>query len=394
MSIPTTAVKPAQYSSGQHNLQRRFINLLILLSFVVISGCVASSSEAPKAAKPYYHKVAATTLNSQQHYTIPRRYTGVVKAQQSADLGFELSGKVIELYADEDEQIAAGTVLAELDTQLLERERDQLNAQIKENEAQLTLTHKTLKRINSLKAKGYASTQQKDELISQSDALKATLERLDVALAANQTRLDKSRLIAPFTGVISRRFIDTGVIVANGAPVLRLLETTVMEARVGLPAAKLDEITVNQTVALQIADQPLNGKVIAIGSDVDPTTRTVTTRIALSQPPQYVVDGTLIDLLLTETVATQGFWVPMTALSDGIRGLWNVYLLEPVPVAEPAAETNLYQIATRDVQIEYTDSENAYVTGISANNIAVVQAGLQRLVPGQIVRWSQDANQS
>ena len=391
MSMP--AAKSDQHSSKQ-NPQIKSINLLFLLSFIFITGCVASSSEAPQTAKPYYHKVAATTLNSQQHYTIPRRYTGVVKAQQSADLGFELIGKVIKLYADEGEQVTAGTVLAELDTQLLQRERDQLHAQIKETEAQLTLTQKTLQRINSLKAKGYASSQQKDELISQSDALKATLERLDVALAANQTRLDKSRLIAPFTGVISRRFIDTGVIVTNGAPVLRLLETTAMEARIGLPVAKLDEITIDQIVALEIADQPLNGKVIAIGSDVDATTRTVTTRIALSQPPQYVVDGTLIDLLLTETVAAQGFWVPMTALSDGIRGLWNVYLLEPVPVAEPVTKTNLYQIATRDVQIEYTDSENAYVTGISAANIAIVEAGLQRLVPGQIVRWSQDSTRS
>ena len=358
---------------------------LVMLIALLLSGCLAQSAQ-PEPEPIYHHRIAAMTLSEQPSYSIPRRFTGIITARQRADLGFEFSGQLIAIHTDEGERVARGAVLAELDTALLEREREQLHAQVYEAQAQLELIQKNLNRVNSLQQKGYASEQQNDELTSQRKALKATLQRLDAALAANATRLEKSRLIAPFDAIVSRRLVDTGTIVNPATPVLRLLQTGPMEARIGLPLRVLDSVAVDDIVTLNYRDRNRDGRILAINPDLDPATRTVSVRIALATDPA-LVDGALIDLLLPETLQTQGFWVPLNALTDGLRGLWQVYVLDPADAPQR------FRIAARSVQLEYADSEQAFITGALSDGESIVEAGLHRLVPGQIVRLTADLAQ-
>jgi len=93
-----------------------------------------------------------------------------------------------------------------------------------------------------------------------------------------------------------------------------------------------------------------------------------------------VVSGAQAYLKLSETVDGTGVWLPLTALTEGIRGLWNVYVLIPI------TDSELFRIETRDVQISYANTEDAFVSGALADGEWVVATGLQRLVPGQTVR--------
>jgi RND family efflux transporter MFP subunit len=355
---------------------------LPLLAVFLLAGCIAQSSEPVPAGPAYHHKVDTVIAEAQDRYQIPRRYTGIVTARQTAAVGFERAGKLINIAVDEGDRVTNGTLLAELDTELLQRERDEIVAQRKETAARLDLVEQNLKRINALVNKGHASVQQQDELISERKALAAALERLAAALAVNRTQLEKSRLTAPFDAIVSHRFADTGVVIASGTPVLRLLQQGAMEARIGLPAASVSLVDINEPVELQADGAPLTGRVLSIGSEVDVNTRTVPVRIALPADAG-VVDGALIDLLLQEQIKHSGFWLPATSVTDGLRGLWNVYTLQ-------ATETpDLYRIETRDVQIDHADSNRVFVSGALNDGEAVIKAGLQRLVPGQIVRYEQ-----
>lgn len=352
--------------------------LALLLAAFVLTGCGAESAQSD-VPSPYLHQVAALTVTAQDSYQIPRRFTGVLKARQSVELGFELAGKLIAIHVDEGEQVQKGQLLAELDTALLQRSQDELQAQLRETEARLDLVKQNLRRIDNLNQKGFASAREQDELVSQRKVLSATLERLAATLAANTTQLEKSRLLAPFAAVISRRQADTGAVLAAGIPVLRLLQTGPLEARIGLPPRLLPTLQAGQTVTLFNAGHELTGQIIALNPALNPTTRTVTVRIAL--PAQAgLVDGDLIDLQLPETVQQTGFWVPLTALSAGLRGLWNLYVLSPT------TEPQHYRLEARDVQIEYANLEQAFVAGALADGERIVQTGLHRLVPGQIVR--------
>lgn len=354
------------------------VRIAVLAAALLLLTCSACSP-APAPSTPYYHRVKAVRLQAQDSYSIPRIFTGVVAAQQRAELNFELSGKLTRITVDEGDRVQQGQVLAELDTALLARERDELRAQRREAKARLDLVEQNLERINSLNEKGYASAQQQDELMSERRVLVATLERLAAALAANQTRLDKSTLHAPFDATVSRRYADLGVVVDPNTAVLRLLEDAPMEARIGVPVRLLDEVTVGAEVALETARTDLAGTVVAIGPDVDPQTRTVPMRVQLPED-SAVVDGELIDLRLREIVNAAGFWVPMTALTEGLRGLWNVYALTP------AEAPQRHRLQSRDVRILHAELERAFVTGALASGEQIVAGGLQRLAPGQLVR--------
>lgn len=357
-------------------------SILVVLTLLILSGCLAQSSE-PEPPE-YHHQVAALKVQTQQQYQIPRRFTGVIMARQHAELGFELAGQLIQINVDEGDRVEQNQVLATLDTALLQRSRDELQAQRKEIAAQLKLNQQNLARIQNLNKKGFASQREQDELVSQQRVLRASRERLNAALAANQTQLDKSQLRAPFAAIVSKRLADTGTVVAAGSPIVHLLQTGAMEARVGVPAHLLPELVLQNKVTVIHNQKPMQAEVIAVNPVIDPATRTASVRLALPEPPSgtIFVDGDLIDLQLPEQFSQVGFWVPLTALSAGVRGLWNVYVLTPDP------ETEHYQLEARDVQIEYADLEQAYISGALADGERIVSTGLHRLTPGQTVRFN------
>ena len=70
----------------------------------------------------------------------------------------------------------------------------------------------------------------------------------------------------------------------------------------------------------------------------------------------------------------QGFWIPLTGLIDGLRGVWNVFVI---------GEDN--QVERRSVQVLFANNQQAYVTGAISEGEQVIESGLHRLVPGQTV---------
>ena len=366
------------------------LGLLVIAAIVVLSGCSDSSGEVLEP-QPYYHVADARTVVRQTSYSVPREFAGLAHARQSAELGFELSGKLTAVYVEEGEHVATDAVLAELDVELLNNTRAELQAQRQETTARLALSEANLARLKSLLNKGFSSAQQIDELQAERLALLAGIDRLDAALAANATRIRKSTLRAPFAGIIGRRYVDQGVVVNPGAPVLKLLQTGAMEARVGIPTRLLGLIAVGDTVDVRIGDSIVPAPIISIGADVNQATRTVAVRLRLPQStrdsiqapiqaPIPIVDGDMVYLRLDEAVVGSGFWAPLTALSEGLRGLWNIYVLQPT------ADPNVYRILSRDVQISYIDSDRAYLSGALTDDELIVGAGVHRLVPGQLVR--------
>ncbi len=72
-----------------------------------------------------------------------------------------------------------------------------------------------------------------------------------------------------------------------------------------------------------------------------------------------------------------GYWIPLSAMTDGLRGVWNVFALN---------ESNQeLRIERRSVQVLYANNDHAFVTGAISNGERLVSDGLHRLVPGQAV---------
>ncbi|TQV84808.1 efflux RND transporter periplasmic adaptor subunit [Exilibacterium tricleocarpae] len=362
------------------------IQMLLIAALIGLAGVIlAALGEDPGEAvlAPYFHRVSPLVLSEQSSYQVERRFSGEVSARQHADMGFEQAGKLAEVLVDEGETLAEGDVLAVLDTELLRIERRELDAQLAETRAQLQLTEASLRRQRSLRQSGFTSEQRLDELDAERAALIASIARLDASVASVASRIRKSTLTAPFDGVVTRRFADQGVVLNAGVAVLRLQQQGAMEAHIGVPVRMLPILQPGDPSRIEVDGNTLAARVLAVGADVHAVTRTVMVRFRLPDDA-LVVNGDLAYLTLTETVDSPGFWVPAAAITDGIRGLWSVYLLA-ADENGTAGAGNAYRLESRDIQVIHANREQVFINGAVSSGEKLVAAGLHRLVPGQRV---------
>lgn len=345
-----------------------------LAILILLQGCQKSEQPEVKAVDPL--TVSTTEITLSPSYKVQREYVGTVKAGQQANLGFELSGKVDALFVDVGDVVEKGAPLIRLDTDLLVTEANQLRAQNNEVRAQLKLVEANLKRQQSLKSKGFSAEAEIDALTSQEGVLQANLVRLQAAWNANKLKQEKSTILAPYSGVIAKRHVSLGDVVNVSTPTLVLLASAGKEAFIGIPAQQLERVTQLTSPDVRVSSTHYGVTLLNPGAMVDTKSRSVSLRYQFPEDA-HVLEGELAYLAFEQTIDESGYWVPLTALIDGLRGVWNVYVI--------GADN---KVERRSVNVLYADSQRAFINGSLANGESIIASGLHRVVPGQPVQIS------
>ena len=339
----------------------------ILVSFSVVS-----------AQQPRLLPVDALTLSASDYYEVERMLTGQVQKRQNARLGFEFGGKLQTWLCDEGDSVTKGQALMVLDTGLLKLEVKQLMAQKQQLLAELELAQANRVRLVELDKQSYASDQALDEINSQIRVHKANLNRVDASIGSSQLRIEKSTLYAPFDGVLGDRLVNQGEVVAAGQVVISLQETRQLQVKVGIPNSLVSSIV--SSMPIYIGKQRYEAILLSKGSSLNPQTQTVTMRFEL--PPQALAyQGQMARLSVTQRMEQAGYWVPLSALTDGIRGTWNLYQLNPEKQSE-----NAYAIRPVLTRVLHTTQDMAYIQANLLDTSMVVASGLHRISPHQKVK--------
>ncbi|PJG57423.1 efflux RND transporter periplasmic adaptor subunit, partial [Aeromonas cavernicola] len=127
---------------------------------------------------------------------------------------------------------------------------------------------------------------------------------------------------------------------------------------------------------LQSGELVLEGRLLNLGVQVDGQTHTRTARFQLTNGSQPLAAGQLITLIYQANEPTRAYEVPLTALTQGLRGSWTLYLL---------SDETPPQVVSRDVTLLQQDGKRAWVTGALSGQEQLVRDGLHKLVPGQRV---------
>ena len=345
-----------------------------VFALVTLSACQKEVTEhATTTVLPTVTSQALSLTPSYQH---EQTFTGTIRAGNTTGVGFELAGKLNELKADSGIKVKQGQILAILDTRLLEAERQEIQASLAQTQADVDLATSTLKRNQELKKSGYVSEQLLDENRSQLNSLAAAKNRLLASQYANQLKLDKSILVAPFDGTISQRLHNLGEVIAAGSPIFTLVGNINPEAYIGVPVALAEQFHAGQQVQVSVQDQTFTAEIAGISAEVNPVSRTLQLRISLPQDAR-MINGEIAYLHQQQQIEQAGYWVPISALTDGIRGLWNLYVI--------ANHEQQSIIERRDVEILYTTQDMAYIQGAIQPNEIYVSQGLHKLVVGQAV---------
>lgn len=302
-------------------------------------------------------------------------YVGRVEAARQIHLAFERTGTVTEVLVEEGDTVAAGAVVAVLDTDLLDARRAELVAERKALDADVELARLTMVRQKELQQHGHASQQRFDEARLTHSRMQAARAKVDAAIRSVDVDLSKSILTAPFAGEVTDRLLDEGAVVSPGAAVLDLIENGRPQARVGLPESVAAELRHGDPMTVETVGGSMTASVAAIRADIDPRTRT---RIVLLDLPRAAAAfGSAVEVVVERALATPGFWVPVTALREGRRGLWTLTTIVH-GAGDPVA-------GSESVEILFLDGDRAYVRGTLADGAEIVANGSHRLVPGSLL---------
>lgn len=334
----------------------------------------SASQQAPNLA------VITSRAVQLQQFPLQRSYLGRVEADQTSLLGFELNGLISGVFVEEGSPVRSGDRLAQLDTQLLEQRQASASAAVEVAAAQLQLAQLSAARERETFARQLSSQQALDRAESQLRAAQAQHSAADAELAAVATQIDKSQLRAPFDGVIADRYLDSGSVVSAGSAVLKILAQGPAEVKVSVAQSALSALAVGSRHTVVVAERHYPATVTAVAPESTAATRGVTVLLQLEQPLGALLHGATATLVVEEQVEMAVFQLPLTALTESVRGLWAVYVA--VPQSDGSANLVLDR---RQVEVIHQSGDQVFVRGGLADQEQVVVAGLQRLVPGQTV---------
>ncbi|MEM7579200.1 MAG: efflux RND transporter periplasmic adaptor subunit [Cyanobacteria bacterium P01_A01_bin.80] len=439
------------YSQDLENQHRDYSKLLRygmlgLLGLMVAVGAVFGGKNLIQT-EPETKEVAVAkplpvvTLRAKpvESYQVMRTYTGEIAAIRTSELGFERGGKLVNVFVKEGDRVKSGQSIAKLDVSNLQMQKLQLEAQKAQAQArldefvagprqqdiaaaraavddiqqQLQLQKTKLKRRKYLYGQGAISREQLDEISfgenslnarlrqSQSNlnellagtrteqiaAQRAAVKQLEASISDLEINIAKSTIKAPFAGIVSARQIDEGTVVNTGQAVVRLVENTSPEARIGIPTNVVNRLRVGSNQRVEINNQNYSATIASILPEVNPNTRTQVVVLKLeSSLISQINPGQTVRLKLTDTIPTEGFWLPNKALTQGLRGLWTSYVLTEPKADNKNVPTDAFVLEQRSVEILHQESDRVLVRGTLRPGDRIVANGVHRLVPGQMVR--------
>lgn len=362
--------------------------LLVLLATSTLTAC-SKAVEKTATTDNYQQSASLLTLTPERSYTVTREYLGQIIAKQHTNLSFEYTGRVNQILVDTGDVIKKGQLLAQQDTQLLSFKTTELQSQKEQAQAQIMLNKANLDRIKTLINDGYSSLQRLDELNSENKILNAQINGLNARINTIKYQKKKSSLIAPFDGVITERFISKGEITTASQASFRFMENANNEINVGIPSKMASSLVLGQKFTIQIDDIPSKNLIkqatlIAIGQQINSVNRTIQLRLKMPKPinQSNSYNGQLVRVTIEQEINKPGFWVPLNAITDGVRGQWQVLMAN----STDSADNHSYQLQSATVNILHTNEHSAYINGLSLEPHQIIAQGVHRYVSGQIVK--------
>ncbi len=206
---------------------KRFIVLMVFLA-----GC--SDREPPEPQQQNIRPAKIMTVSSSgtsERY----EFTARIEASQAIDLSFEVGGPLATVNVKEGVTAPKGSLVAALDPKDFELALSEANVQLKLAAQDLTRKQRVLKQ------NGIAKSQVEDAL--------SNYELQQVRVRQARERLADAKITAPFDAYVSRRYLDEGVNVKSGEPIVRLLNLNKLLIVMSIPQGLIATVSAEQLLA-------------------------------------------------------------------------------------------------------------------------------------------------
>ena len=231
----------------------RRTSAVIGLSALMVSAvsCSKSQGETPKARGNSAVPVSTAKV---EVVALDRTISivGTLFAKDEATVGAQVEGQVEKTRVDFGDRVTEGQELAAIDTTSFEALARQSAANLAKTRANALNAEQTLKRIQDLQKDNIASTSDLDAAVAEAARTRAEVKVAEANAAVAQLDLDRSRVKAPFDGVVAERMASPGDYLSVGAPIVRLVQTDPLRLRLEVPERDSMAVRTDQNVRVFI----------------------------------------------------------------------------------------------------------------------------------------------
>jgi membrane fusion protein (multidrug efflux system) len=308
--------------------------------------------------------------------------SGTLEPDREAVLRAQVSGSVLQTYADQGQAVNAGTVLARLDATGIQDAYLSARAGLVAARNAADVAAKDLARNEKLLAAGAIAERDIDQSRRTSIAAQAALEDAKARLATAEKAYRSTTVTAPFSGVVSERPVSPGDIVQPGTALFTVVDPSSMRLEASVPAEQLASIRIGVPVNFTVSGYPgrqFVGRITRINPTADPTTRQVRIYVSIPNTGRALVGGLFANGRMS-TATKLGLVVPQSAVDQ--RG-----------TSPSVMRVKQGKVEKVPVQIGLTDKTSETIevlSGLQAGDTLLLGAA-QGITPGSLIRISAPA---
>lgn len=291
--------------------------LLLLLSgaALLLQSCSdKEEAEAPPPPRP------VLSLKVEEGAATSRSFSGSIQPRNQLVLGFQIFGRLIARAVDVGDRVAAGQVIATLDSTAQETTLRSAEANLEIARAALVNANNTLDRVNQLLPSGNATPADLEVARQTQKAAMASVAGREADLSKARDQLTYTEIRAPFEGIVTDVFAQAGQTVTAGQNIVTLAEPRGRDAVVDIPDAIATTLKPGTPFKVSLQLDPsfqATGLTREIEPVADSTTRTRRVKILLDNPAEEFRIGSTVEARLT-AAGDAALDVPGTAvLQDG-----------------------------------------------------------------------------
>jgi RND family efflux transporter MFP subunit len=317
---------------------RVFTILFVVVLVLVVLGAItlfqrraqyqALAKETETLAIPTVAVIHATVESADEDLVLP----GTMQAYVESPIYARTNGYLKKWYHDIGSRVRQGELLADIDTPEVDQQLSQARAELNTTQANANLSKITATRYQDLIKTDGVSKQEVDNAVGDLEAKLANVRSAE----ANVRRLEElesfKHIYAPFSGVITRRNVDTGTLInaGNGGAsqqLFSLSQTDPIRAFVSVPEAYAPSIRAGLGAYLELAQYPsqkFQGHVARTAESIDTATRTLLTEVDVPNHNGALLPGGYAQTHLQVKVTGARLTVPVNALlfrSEGLRAV-------------------------------------------------------------------------
>ena len=385
----------------------------VLVAVIVASRLRAGSSKASErgteaeripyaAVAPVKRQTIANTLS----------IAGQFSPYQNVELHAKVAGYIKNIYVDIGDRVHTGQVLAVLEIPELVAQVDEAKAETHHAEEEIQRAQSEVLRaqadyvalhsnaellVNTDKVQpGLIAQQELDDATAKDRASQALVDAAKSSLAAAKQQLamaqadqqhyaalsNYSKIVAPYDGVVTWRFSDTGSLVqagtsnTSGLPVVTVAQIDLLRLRIPVPESLAAKVRIGDSadVHVQATGEHFTGKVTRFTDALDPSTRTMQVEIDVPNPNYHLQPGMYADVQLSANSRPNILTVPVEAIRRGDNKT-SVLVLDA---------NN--RVQSREVQVGVESSDNVEILAGLTEGERVIVGNLGSYQPGEVVR--------